>query len=284
MLNIANRNIKLFFRDKMSVFFSLMSVLIVIGLYVLFLGDVLMSDMETYEGARFLMDSWIMSGVIAVCSFTTTLGAFGVIINDRETKKLKDFIAAPIKRSTLAGGYIISSCFIGFITSIITFILAEIYIVAYGGELLPFLSMIKILGLIILSVIASSSMIFLLVSFLKSNNAFATASSIIGTLIGFLTGIYIPIGTLPSGVQTVVRFFPVSHSAVLLRQTMMEVPMEASFANAPKKFVTEFKENLGVVLRYGDYTADTTVHILVLVATIIVFYGLAILNLSRKEK
>lgn len=284
MLNIAYRNIKLFFRDKMSVFFSLMSVLIVIGLYVLFLGDVLMSDMKDYEGARFLMDSWIMAGVIAVCSFTTTLGAFGVIINDRETKKLKDFIAAPIKRSTLAGGYIISSCFIGFITSIITFILAEIYIIAYGGELLPFLSMIKVLGLIILSVLASSSMIFLLVSFLKSNNAFATASSIIGTLIGFLTGIYIPIGTLPTGVQAVVRFFPVSHSAVLLRQTLMEVPMEASLANAPKEFVTEFKESLGVVFRYGDYTADTTIHIIVLVATIILFYGLAILSLSRKEK
>jgi multidrug/hemolysin transport system permease protein len=34
------RNLKVFFRDKSSVFFSLLSAIIIIGLYVLFLGDV----------------------------------------------------------------------------------------------------------------------------------------------------------------------------------------------------------------------------------------------------
>ncbi|HCD44303.1 MAG TPA: ABC transporter, partial [Lachnoclostridium sp.] len=34
------RNLKLFFRDRSAVFFYLLSVFIIIGLYALFLGDV----------------------------------------------------------------------------------------------------------------------------------------------------------------------------------------------------------------------------------------------------
>ena len=39
ILVFAWRNIRLFFRDKTSVFFSFLSVLIIVGLYALFLGD-----------------------------------------------------------------------------------------------------------------------------------------------------------------------------------------------------------------------------------------------------
>ena len=57
MIAFAKRNLKLFFRDKSSVFFSLLSVLIVLGLYVLFLGDQLVSSMKDVTGANRLMDS-----------------------------------------------------------------------------------------------------------------------------------------------------------------------------------------------------------------------------------
>ena len=52
MIAFAKRNLKLFFRDKSSVFFSLLSVLIVLGLYVLFLGDQLVSSMKDVTGAN----------------------------------------------------------------------------------------------------------------------------------------------------------------------------------------------------------------------------------------
>jgi|GEM_PF-1324775 len=37
--NITIRNLKLYFRDRLTVFYSLLAVLIVIVLYVLFLAD-----------------------------------------------------------------------------------------------------------------------------------------------------------------------------------------------------------------------------------------------------
>ena len=91
MIGFAKRNIKLFFRDKSAVFFSLLAVFIIIGLYALFLGDVWTSSLsELGESAEVLMSSWIMAGLLAVTSVTTTMGAFGIMVDDRIKKIDKD--------------------------------------------------------------------------------------------------------------------------------------------------------------------------------------------------
>lgn len=282
--NVVKRTLRLYFRDGASVFFSLLAVLIIMGLYVLFLGDVILSDMKDMPGARFLMDSWVMSGLLCVASITTTMGAFGIMVDDRAKNILKDFFASPIKRSTLVGGYLGGTFLIGMVMSLLTFLCAELYIVAYGGEWVSWAALIKVLGIMVLSVISSSSIVFFMVSFFDSLNAFGTASSILGTLIGFLTGIYIPIGNLPAGVQTVVKCFPVSHSGALFRQVLMASPLEQTFAGAPASQVNSYKVAAGVVYRFGDQLTGPLFSISVLIVTTIVFFALATLNLSRKMK
>lgn len=284
MMAMTKRNLLVFFRDKASVFFSLLSVFIIIGLYVLFLGNVIVSGMEDIPGARALMDNWIMAGLLAVAGLTSTMGAFGIMVDDRHKKIIKDFSASPVSRWQLAGGYIVSAFLVGVIMSVITLVLAEIYIVAGGGELISALTLLKVLGVILLSVLSGSSMMYFLISFFKSQNAFAVASTVVGTLVGFLTGIYIPVGNLPSAVQLVVKIFPVSHAGSLFRQLMMEQPMAYSFDGAPAATVDSFKTELGVVFQFGSAEAGPLVNILVLLATTAVFYGLAVLNISRKSK
>ena len=286
MTSFAIRNLKVFFKDRSSVFFSLLAVFIIIGLYALFLGDVWVNNFGSeVVGVHFLMDSWVMAGLLAVTSFTTTMGAFGIMVEDRNKKIFKDFSASPIKRSSIVGGYIVSAFLIGIIMSVITVALAEIYIVANGGDLMGWLTLLKVLALIILSTIANSSLVLFLVSFFNSTNAFATASTIIGTLIGFLTGIYLPIGNLPSSVQWVVKLFPVSHAAVLFRQVMMETPMSMTFNGAPAEMVTSFEKFAGVKFWFGGDTAITPLtSILVLILTAVVFCSLALLNMSRKKR
>lgn len=282
--NVARRSLRLYFRDRTSVFFSLLAVLIIIGLYVLFLGDVIQGDMRGLPGTRYLMDSWIMAGLLGVASITTTMGAFGIMVEDRSKKILKDFSASPIKRSTLVGGYLMGTFLIGMIMSLITFVFAELYISAYGGELVTSLEFLKILGIMALSVFSSGSIVFFIVSFLKSSNAFATVSTILGTLIGFLTGIYIPIGSLPEGVQNVVKVFPVSHAGSLFRQVMMERPLEQTFAGAPADAVAGFKVTMGVVYKFGDQLTTPLFSVIVLAVTAAVFYALATLSISRKSR
>lgn len=284
MIAIAVRNLKVFFRDRTSVFFSLLAVFIIIGLYVLFLGDVWTGSMQNMTGVRFLMDSWIMAGLLAVTSMTTTMGAFGIMVEDKAKKISKDFYSSPIKRSSLTSGYIVGSYIIGVIMTLITLVLAEIYIAANGGSIMSLTDSLKVIGLILLSTVTSTSLILFVVSFFKSSNAFATASTIIGTLIGFLTGIYLPVGQLPEAVQLVIKVFPVSHSAALIRQVMMEAPLSQTFAGAPAESAEQFKQFMGVNLQFGDTNVSPVVSIGILILSAVVFFILSILNLSRKRK
>ena len=285
MTGFAIRNLKVFFKDRTAVFFSLLAVFIIIGLYAFFLGDVWVSSLgESLRGTRFLMDSWIMAGLLAVTSVTTTMGAFGIMVEDKTKKIIKDFTASPIKKSSIVGGYISSAYLIGVIMCLVTVALAELYILANGGALMSFPTLLKVLGLILLATLANTSLVLFLVSFFRSNSAFATASTIIGTLIGFLTGIYLPIGNLPAGVQWVVKVFPVSHAAALLRQVMMEAPMAATFEGAPAAAVQSFEEMMGVRFWFGQTEVSPTASIVILLLTALVFYIFALLNLSRKMK
>ena len=286
MINLIKRNLKLFFRDRTSVFFSLLAIFIIIGLYVLFLGNMMVNNFKELLGsnARFIVNSWVMAGILSVTSITTTMGAFGTMVEDTTKKISKDFSSAPLKRSQLAGGYIMSSFIIGVIMSIVSLIVAEVYILANGGKLLELMSLLKLFGVMLLSVFTGSSMVFFIVSFFKSSNAYATASTVIGTLIGFLTGIYIPIGSLPSGVQTAIKIFPISHAASLYRQIMMEAPMSTAFANAPVQVINGFKQTMSVVFYFGSTELSPIANILVLVATGVVFYVLAVIKISVKKK
>lgn len=284
MISFLSRNLRVFFRDKSSVFFSLLAVFIIIGLYALFLGDVWNKDLTGVTNARFLMDSWIMAGLLAVTSLTTTMGAFGIMVDDRAKKLIKDFYSAPIKRSAIAAGYVSSAFVIGVILSLVALVLVELYILANGGSLLGGITLLKVFGLILLSTLASTAMVFFLVSFFRSQNAFSVASTIIGTLVGFLTGIYLPLGMLPASVQLVVKCFPISHAVVLLRRVIMEAPLAEAFAGAPTAYRAGFEETMGVTLYWGDQAVSSGISILILLVTAVVFYGLAILNISRKSR
>lgn len=281
---ITARNLKIFFRDKGAVFFSLLAVFIILGLYLVILGDVWTDGIAVIDDPQQLMNSWIIAGLLAVTSVTTTLGAFSVMVDDKVKKISKDFYSAPISRRAIAGGYVGSAFLVGIIMSLVTFILGEVFIVITGGEVLPLLSMIKIFGLIILTTFANTSIVFLIVTFIGSINAFSNISIVLGTLIGFLTGMYLPIGQLPEGVQFVMKCFPISYGAGLFRKVMLEEWIMTAFQDIPEQYSAQFQEEMGVVFRFGEHTITTYESIVILVITTIVFFGLSVLSLSRKKK
>ena len=78
MFNIAKRNVLLFFRDKTAVFFSLLSSIIVIVLYALFMGKMLLGEFP--ESMKFTINSWLIAGLIAISAFTGPLSAYDLMI------------------------------------------------------------------------------------------------------------------------------------------------------------------------------------------------------------
>ncbi|MDR2888872.1 MAG: ABC transporter permease [Lachnospiraceae bacterium] len=284
MINLGMRNFRLYVREKGAVFFSMLGVFIIIGLYILFLGDGMKEGAGDLPGKEGLIDTWVMAGVIAVSSITTSMGACGVIIEDRVKKRYKDFMSAPLRRSQIVGGYVYSACLVGGLMCTLTFIAVEIYLVVNGGALPSVLTVAKVLGIIALAVTSSASIVLFISSLLKTNGAFNNVSILLGTLIGFITGIYLPIGSLGEGVQWIIKCFPVSHAGALLRQVLMEDQLNKAFTGMPVEAVDQFKEEMGIVFRFGDTTAEPEIHVVVLILTTVIFLTMGVLNMSRKEK
>lgn len=285
--NLIKRNLKLYFRDKASVFFSLLSVIIIIGLYALFLGDLQVQNLtdatgQIFPDAGWLVNSWILAGVIAVSTVTVSLAAYGTMIDDMHNGQIKDFFAAPIKRGQMVFGYMASSAMISFIMNFIAFAISEAYITISGGRLLEPLQILEVLGVLSLSIFSYSSMMCFVASFLKTPNAFGTFSTILGTMIGFVTGIYVPVGVLPKYVGTAMLFLPFSYSAAWLRQIFTKAPMDRIFSGAPAAAAKEYGEVYGIYLNFGEKVIEPWMMAVIIAAAGVIFFALSVWRLSKR--
>ncbi|NLL77965.1 MAG: ABC transporter permease [Clostridiales bacterium] len=284
MIAFTIRNLKLYYRDKATVFFSLLAVFIEIGLYVLFLGDIWTQNVSMFEDAREMMDNWVMAGVLTTTGVTTSLVILGNIVRDKELNKIKDFIAAPVKNSNILLGYWLAAYIAGTIMSLITLVIAQVYVVWDGGQLLSPQACLKLILLLFVTNLMSTAMMLLFVALFKTSNALSAANTILGTLIGFLTGIYLPIGMYPDSVQWIIRLFPVSHAASLFRKIMMGDVMEVNFDGIPTDIVLDIKEEFGVVYKFGDVMMTSSASVIYIVATAVVCYLLTFCIMRKKQK
>lgn len=280
LAQLIKRNLWVFFRDRSAVFFSFLSVIIIIGLYALFLADTQAKSIKSLVGdgpdIRFLVDSWIMAGLLAVNTVTVSLGALAVMVRDQETKAMRDFMTAPVRRTTIVFSYIISSFIIGILLTLVGLVVIEGYILIAGGALLGAATIAKTVGVLLLCVLNSTAMLFFVTSFVRSSSAFSTVSTITGTMIGFLAGIYVPIGVLPQSIQYLIQVFPTSHGAVLLRQLFMEAPMASVFEGAPAAALAEYTEVFGVEFYLGGEPVSDWMMLGYLGVTTLIFVALSI--------
>lgn len=283
MKAFANRNLKLYLRDRAALIFSLLAVFIVIGLYVLFLGDTWTNDLKEFKEAGELMDNWVMAGVLAITSMTSTLGMLGTMVHDRQSGIEKDFYIAPVKRWRMGAGYMLSAYAVGVVMSLIALCAAEAFIILNGGQSMDPAMALEVLLVIFLTSLMNTAIALFCVTLFRSVQAYTTANIVLGTLIGFLTGIYLPIGAYPGAVQWIVKLFPVSHAALVFRNIMMRPVMDRAFEGVPASVVRQIKEELGIIYVFGDKEGTVLLSIGIMAVVAVIFFGGACFHLSRKK-
>ncbi|MEK3765508.1 MULTISPECIES: ABC transporter permease [unclassified Solibacillus] len=287
LLSLVSRNNKVFLRNKLLVFFSLLSVLILIGLYAIFLQNLQVNSIAEYVAVtpeiEVLVSEWMVAGLLSIIAMSATLGVFGIYIKDLESKTTADFLVTAASRYKIQLSYVISSFIIGFSMTFIGFICCEIFIVSIGGEWLSPIAMLKAIGILILAVVMSSMINLFIVLFINTETAFSTVSTISGTLLGFLCGIYVPMAVLPSAVQSVIHLFPVSHITVLLRDVFTAQSVEKVFAGNDV-YARTYKVDYGVMYEINGSILSSMMSLLFVLTTIIVLGTLSTLLFRRKYK
>ncbi len=288
LMSLVQRNNKVFRRDKTQVFFSLLSVIIVIVLYALFLQKMQVDAIERITEATpeviTMVNEWVVAGLLSMIAVSSTLSAYGIAIKDQESKAMADFLTAPLPRATIQMSYVLNALIIGCIFSFIALIGCEIFIVATGGKLLSLAHFVQVLGIILLSVLLASVLNLFLSLFVSTQNAFSTLGTIVGTLLGFLCGVYVPLGALPSFAQNLIMYFPVSHTTLLLRNTFMESSIANVFEGTPVSYVNDYKINYGIVYELHGNTLSASTSIIIIIGTILVLAIASFLLFKRKYK
>lgn len=279
MIDFAFRNLTLFFKDRTAVLLSFLAEFIVVGLYILFIRKNMIESFSQVENIEILMDVWMSAGILGITSVTTTMGAYGIMVDDKTKRINKDFATSPIRRFSLLGGYMSGAVVIGLFMSVFLFLVSAVYILHKYQVQLGDGQGVKIFILLGLVTISNSSMVLFIVSFLKSSNALASCCTILGALIGFLTGIYLPMGNLPDGVQWLVKCFPVSHGVVLLRQILMEPLIKDVFGNVESNAAKAFMDFMGVRYLWDGVTVTFVDSMLILGIATCVFFAITIIKI-----
>lgn len=257
MLELISRNRKVYTRDRLAFFMSFLSVIILILVYQVFLGQIqidaikeaLNSDTASTDTIQ-MVNYWLISGLTTIISMTSTLGAFGVMVSDREKKLSEDFKVSPVSNFKVELAYAVFAILFGIIMTMFSCISA---IVIFNGfsSLLNYSMMdyLSILGITSLGTILSAAIILPILAFIRTSSAFTTLSTIVGTFIGFISGVYLSIGSVGETLQQVMTWFPLTQVNALLKQILMKDAINKVFDNAPSSVITNYKESYGIILQ-----------------------------------
>ena len=225
------RNIKVFFKDKMTVFFSILAPLIVFLLYILFLRDTYLSSMEhSLESVSSLINmndvenianGWLLSGILASSCVTVSLNSLTVMVDDKDRKVDYDYNSSPSN-----GPIVVLSYFTGALvnTLLITcgVLTVGLIVLSIGGSLYLTVSKVLLLYLVTILGCASGTLLMMVIaSFFKKAGALGAFGGIVSAAIGFIIGAYVPLGNFSNGVQTALSFVPGSHVAAIYRDILI---------------------------------------------------------------
>ncbi len=186
VLALAKRNCLCFFRDRQSVFFSMMAALIVLLLYLLFLRDNLISSYPGIPGMDNFVDVWVVSGLVSVVSVTSCAGALQTMVEDRIEGRDMDVLVTPMNPYKVAFGHIISTFVCGFMMSIIVLAVGLVYLFATGCPLTAQGIMLTIL-LTVPAALSGCTIMYAITSLIKSVGAFSGTFTTVSVLIGLAT-------------------------------------------------------------------------------------------------
>lgn len=298
LLTLTSRNLKQYLRDKWAVIFSLMSMFIVILLMFLFLGDANtdgITDLLSHfpgrdadadaKNAGLLVLAWTCAGIISINAVTVTMSCLSYMIKDRESGRLAAIYTAPLSRLTIAASYILSAWLASVIVCVLTLAVAEIYCVISGMAPFSVGSHLRLLGMIAANSFTYAALMYLVAAAVKSQGAWGGIGTVISTLVGFLGGIYFPVGQLSAPIAAVMKCTPVLYGAALFREKMTREILGETFRGIPAEVVEEFREVMGISLSIQGHKLSGWEEIAVLLVCGVLFLagGAAVVKFGKRS-
>ena len=294
LLNLIRRDRRLFFKDKGMFFSSLITPLVLLVLYVTFLGNVYRDSFVGAMPQGFAVDDALIdatvggeliSSLLAVSCVTVAFCSNLLMVQDRVTGAIGDLTVSPVRRSTVALAYFCASALTTLIVSFTALGVCLLYLLKMGwylsfGDVL--LIALDVLLLTLFGVALSSCVNFPL----KTNGQASAVGTIVSAGYGFLCVAYMPISSFSDGLQKVLSFLPGTYGTSLLRNHCLGgVYREMARVGFPDEVVEGIRDSIDCNLYFFGDKVEISVMYLILGGSVILFVALYVLmNMLHRRK
>ena len=292
--NLIRRNCRLFFRDKGMFFSSLITPIILLVLYVTFLGNVYRDSFTGALPEGFVIEDALLnatvggqliSSLLAVCCVTVAFCSNLLMVQDRVSGACRDLAVSPVRPSTIAVAYFCASALATLLISLTALAVCLGYL-AMAGWLLragDVLFMLLDAALLTLFGVALSSC----VNFpLRTQGQGSAMGTIVSAGYGFLCGAYMPISNFSSGLQKVLSFLPGTYGTSLLRNhALAGAYREMARVGFPAEVIEAIRDSIDCNLYFFGRSVSIGGMYAVLVGATLLLVGLyVLLNAVRRER
>lgn len=195
---------KIFWRNPMSVFFTVIQPLIFLVIFVSVFGN----DTTLVAGHLIKRSTYYVPGILAMAMVTATFFNLTISLTRmRESGILKRLRSTPLPPWMFVAGRVGTSLVVA---ALLVVLLAGIGRLVYGVAL-PSHTLPGVVLALVVGACAFSCMAFAITSFVPSVDAAAPIVNVIVLPLLFISGIFIPQDEIPEGMREVAGLFPIKH-------------------------------------------------------------------------
>lgn len=287
---LTSRNIKLYFKDKMTFLVSLITPLILLVLFIAFLKSTyessLISITQGFNLDQKLIDAftggWLFSSVLATSCITVAFCS-GIMVIDKINRANIDFMVSPVKKSTLQLSYVLANLFSTLIVTFVLLVVGLVYL-ACVGFYISFVDLLLIIFGIVVTSLFGTLLANIIWTFTHSQGVVSGVCTLVSALYGFICGAYMPINTMGAGMQGFVSLLPGTYATVLFRQGFLNGVLKEMGKTLPNEMIEGIASGFDVKMSFFGHDVSTLALILVITISTLVLLGIFLLINSLRKK
>lgn len=290
MRHLVLRHTVLFFKDKGRFLTALITPIVLIVLYMTFLGtvyhDSLDSIVKYFDVSQKTIDAFVngylFSSLLAVSCVTVSFCSNMIMVQDKADNKVKDLLIAPISKTTLALSYFVSTLIITMIINM-TALLACFVVLGTSHWVLPIQDILYCVVDIFLLTLFGTSLSSIINYFLTTQGQISAVSSIVSAGYGFLCGAYMPISQFTPAVRTFIKFLPGTYGTSLIRNHLLKSLFTKLGTKVPVDVMNVIHQSFDISFTLMGYTVTQTMMYLIMIFTCVILL-LIYISLNYKKK
>ena len=239
-IGLTKRNLLIFFKDKQSIVFSLLTSIIVFVLYLFFLKgsfvDAIKAALNEAEGLSALVavediemysNLTLLVGILGSAMITVPFNCLTTVVRDRENRIDYDILATPIRRWQIVLSYFVAATLSAIILTGMILTVGLLILGSQGDLHMGLEDILKAYGVVAIGSVSATALFMIVVLFFKSSSASGAFFGILSAEAGFVIGAYIPISQFSTGVQTFCNIFPASQITIILRNVLLNGTLDS---------------------------------------------------------